>query len=193
MFNLFGDDGDDKKDHKPKATDKLTPEGSMLYRSVRQYPFSQKELNRLKTVHPNLQVLAMTVAQLYPCYVMFGYRSHATQQKIIDAGHSNATPGKSPHNAFPSQAIDLVPRDLGSGLAFSYEDKLAYWFAGKVMAIADILFGQGYIVCGADWKRSLSLNKKGLMDPLHFEIAYEFKSVKPVNKMYPDSGEIQPP
>lgn len=182
MFDYGGDTKLIDIEKNTKEFLKYTKEGDFEFLKKRRFPFkSEAEIKRLKSLCGNLQVLALTTAQLYPCFLMSGYRSISYQKNINSKGNGIKA-GMSSHNAYPSYGMDLLPRELNKNEYFTYEHNKCTWFSGKVMALADILFGQGYIRCGADWKMTLNAaanHETTLYDPCHFEVALRYRSIKP--------------
>ena len=71
--------------------------------------FSPRSLQRLSECHPSLQKLFTEVVKSRDCAVLCGYRSKEEQEKAFNEGKSKAHFGKSKHNTFPSEAVDVMP------------------------------------------------------------------------------------
>lgn len=71
--------------------------------------FSSISLERLDTVHEDLQRLAHAVIKRRDCTVLAGKRNEIDQNQVFALGYSKAQYGESPHNVTPSYAIDLAP------------------------------------------------------------------------------------
>ena len=162
------EDPSDSPLKKPGKTKNDGP-GDKSFLKQRNYPFDKTSINRLATAHPDLQKLAMTVAQIYPCIVVYGNRSWQRQAELLKEGKTQVGPGYSKHNAFPSYAIDLAPYDRNGKIGW-YSMDFVIWWNGKVTAIADILFGQGYIRGGIDWDGDMDPTNNSFRDGVHFEI-----------------------
>ena len=125
--------------------------------------FSQKSLDRLKGVEPELQELAHHVLRIHDCTVITGHRTEAEQQKAFDEKKSKVQYPNSKHNTYPSRAIDLSPFPI------DWENtKRFYYFAGIVMGVADAL--GLHIRWGGDWDSDNDLDDQKFMDLVHFEL-----------------------
>ena len=90
------------------------------------YPWGRTSLKRLATSHDDLQRL-MTAALEHPdcpsdMTIVYGQRSNAEQADLYAQGRTkpgrvvtNAKPGQSRHNSWPSQAVDVIPYINGAG------------------------------------------------------------------------------
>ena len=139
--------------------------------------FGRKSKNHLKTCHPDLITLFEAVIEVVDCTVTCGYRNKEDQDKAVASGNSKAVYPKGKHNSNPSTAVDVYPYPI------DFEDlPRFYWFAGWVLAKAEILRNVGEIThkikWGGNW-RGLNNGKidfeynrrKGVLDDLpHFEL-----------------------
>lgn len=66
-------------------------------------------LNKLKTAHPDLIKLAMSVDVVYPIQCICGERNEADQNQALKNKTSTLKYPDSKHNKKPSMAIDCVP------------------------------------------------------------------------------------
>jgi peptidoglycan L-alanyl-D-glutamate endopeptidase CwlK len=90
------------------------------------YGWGRLSQSRLSTCHGDLQRL-MTAALHHPdcpldMTIVFGHRSNAEQAELYAQGRTkpgkivtNARPGQSRHNSWPSDAVDVIPYVNGSG------------------------------------------------------------------------------
>ncbi len=115
--------------------------------------FSQTSLDRLHTVHSDLQILFKYVVQYYDCTVISGYRTVAEQQALYAKGRTE--PGsivtykdgvikKSKHQT--GLAVDVVPYPS----MYSDKDEMIR-FAGFVLGVATLLHDQGIIENEVEW------------------------------------------
>ena len=84
------------------------------------WKWGKRSLTRLQSCESDLQRL-MTAALQHPdcpcdMTVVYGHRSHDEQAALYAQGRTapgsivtNARPGQSRHNSFPSQAVDVIP------------------------------------------------------------------------------------
>ena len=139
--------------------------------------FGRRSRDQLETCHPDLQTLFNAVIQEVDCSVVCGYRNKEDQDKAVATGKSNAVFPEGKHNTNPSTAVDVYPYPI------DYRDKdRYYWFAGWVLAKAEILRNVGEINYkvrwGGNWdglnngKIDFSYNRRKdvLDDKPHFEL-----------------------
>ena len=139
--------------------------------------FGRRSRDQLETCHPDLQTLFNAVIQEVDCSVTCGYRNKEDQDKAVATGKSNAVFPEGKHNTNPSTAVDVYPYPI------DYRDKdRYYWFAGWVLAKAEILRNVGEINYkvrwGGNWdglnngKIDFSYNRRKdvLDDKPHFEL-----------------------
>ena len=139
--------------------------------------FGRKSREHLETCHADLQTLFNAVIEEIDCSVTCGYRNKKDQAVAFASGNSKAQYPHGKHNSNPSTAIDVVPYPI------SWNDlPRFYYFAGYVMAKAEILRNVGEITnkirWGGNWKGlnngkiDFSYNKlKKVLDDLpHFEL-----------------------
>lgn len=131
--------------------------------------FSQESLNQLQTCDIDLQIVFKEVIKYFDCKVLEGHRGEAAQNKAYREGKSQLPYPKGNHNAFPSKAVDVYPCpiDMKDLRRFDY-------FAGFVMAIADMLKDQGKIrhniKWGGDWNDDTQVKDNNFNDLVHFEV-----------------------
>ena len=139
--------------------------------------FGSKSRDHLETCHPDLITLFEAVVVDVDCSVTCGYRNKEDQDKAVASGNSKAVYPDGKHNSNPSTAIDVYPYPI------DFDDlHRFYYFAGWVLAKAEILRNVGEIThkvkWGGNWrglnngKIDFSYNRldKVLNDLPHFEL-----------------------
>ena len=139
--------------------------------------FGSKSRHHLETCHPDLQTLFNAVIEVVDCSVTCGYRNERDQEKAFDSGNSKVHYPDGKHNSNPSTAVDVYPWPI------DFDDlPRFYWFAGWVLAKAEILRNVGEIThkikWGGNWrglnngKIDFSYNKRNdVLDDLpHYEL-----------------------
>ncbi len=132
--------------------------------------FSQKSLLNLASCHMDLQVLFKEVIKTFDCIVTEGYRNEAAQEKDFNTGKSKLHYPYGKHNQNPSNAADVYPYPINFN-----DEKLALWFGGYVLGIAQKLKDNGKMInCirwGGSWNGIGQLNTSNMLnDTGHFEI-----------------------
>ena len=121
--------------------------------------FGRKSRERLNTCHADLVTLFTAVAEEIDCSVICGHRNEADQEKAFDSGHSKVHFPHGKHNSNPSTAIDVAPYPI------VWNDlPRFYWFAGWVLAKAEILRNVGEITHKIRWGGNWNGIKKGRID-----------------------------
>lgn len=124
---------------------------------------SSESLSKLTNVHPDLVKLVETVAAVFPCKVIEGFRSQAQQNYDYSVGTSKKRWPESKHNLEPSQAVDLSP------IPYDPKDvKRLLFFAGFVLGVARQLGIP--LRSGADWDGNFVLSDETFPDLFHFEL-----------------------
>ncbi len=130
--------------------------------------FGQDSFSKLSTCHHDLQVLFFEVIKHCDCIVLQGYRNELEQKKLFDVGNSKFEWPNSLHNVQPSMAVDVAPFPM-----LVAGDMRHYFFAGYVMATAQILKDEGKMThairYGAGWHDDIDKNKNH-NDLVHFEL-----------------------
>lgn len=127
--------------------------------------FGKTSQSRLKTCHPDLQLLMLEVIKLYDFSVLEGERTLEQQQKYFKEGKSklDGINKKSKHQNSPSLAIDIAPYPI------DWNDKNRfYYLAGLVMAKASDLGIK--IRWGSDWDMDSDFKDQNFYDLPHFEL-----------------------
>ena len=73
------------------------------------YKLSKSGQERFNQLHPDLQKIVEEYLHFKDLSITEGYRDEETQNKYKKMGTSNASFGSSPHNYFPSLAVDIYP------------------------------------------------------------------------------------
>ena len=129
--------------------------------------FSQQSLDRLNGVHPALQDLCFAVLPVHDCKVIYGLRTVAEQQKLVEQKLSKTMNSK--HLMQPDgfgHAVDLAPYPIDWD-----NTKRFYYLAGMMMAFAPLHLPKGYTLrWGGDWDMDNDLDDQKFMDLVHFEL-----------------------
>jgi len=125
--------------------------------------FGTTSTERLRTCDPRLRTLFTEIVGVFDCSIICGFRDEAAQAEVFKNGLSKAKFGQSPHNVYPSLAVDVVPYPID----WDDRERLAY-FSGFVMAKAEEMAIP--LTWGNDWDGDLNLNDNRLKDYPHFEI-----------------------
>lgn len=149
--------------------------------------YSNKSKAKLKSAHPDLQLLFNEVVQHFDNTIVYGYRSPALQFQLFRQGrkYENGIWVKDPesytitncdgyeilskHNYNPSLAIDATPYPIDN------EDlERMYFFAGWILGFAKRLLAEGKIKhlvrWGGDWDRDTEIDDQTFNDLYHFEL-----------------------
>jgi peptidoglycan L-alanyl-D-glutamate endopeptidase CwlK len=132
--------------------------------------FSQASFSKLSTCHPDLQVLFYEIIKNYDCTILVGYRDEEDQEAAVKAGKSKLHYPFGNHNKNPSMAVDVTPYPIDFN-----NTKLALWFGGYVMGIAQKLKDEGKmshsVRWGGSWDGTGKMNTAGMLCDLdHFEL-----------------------
>ena len=121
--------------------------------------FGRKSRERLETCHPDLQTLFNAVIMVVDCSVTCGYRNKEDQEKAYNEGNSKVHYPYGKHNSDPSTAVDVYPYPI------NYNDlPRFYYFAGWVLAKAEILRNVGEITHNIRWGGNWRGFNKGIID-----------------------------
>ena len=127
------------------------------------YKFSQRSLDNLATCHPDLQKIAEKLITIWDCAVICGHRTKEDQEKSFHDGNSKLEWPDSPHNSFPSMAMDIVPYPI------DWKDTDRFFFqAGLVKGIAESMGIK--IRWGNDWHDDNIFTNDTFHDYPHFEL-----------------------
>lgn len=133
--------------------------------------FSRISEDRLATCHEDLQTLFNEVIRRWDCSILCGFRSKEAQDAAYAAGASKVQWPDGNHNKFPSLAVDAIPYNRG----VNWNDVGSIrFFAGKVMALAEMLYEKGAmqhrLLWGGDWDRDNRTDDQTFDDLVHFEL-----------------------
>ena len=134
--------------------------------------FSQASLEKLATCHKDLQTLFNEVIKYVDCTVIEGHRGKDAQNKAFAEGKSKLQWPNGNHNFYPSNAVDVAPC-INGGIDWKNSGQF-YFFAGRVLGIAEILKEQGKIThsirFGGDWNQNDNISDESFRDLVHFEV-----------------------
>lgn len=125
--------------------------------------FSEKSLERLKTCHPDLQILFKSVVEKYDCSILEGHRGQQRQDDLLAEGRTKVEFPNSKHNSLPSMAVDVAPYPVD----WNTKERF-YHFAGYVLAVARTMGIK--IRWGGDWDGDLTFKDQTFHDLPHFEL-----------------------
>lgn len=134
--------------------------------------WSEKSINNLNTLDPDLRILCNTMLQIHDCSILWGYRDAETQNEMYDKGWSKLRFPESNHNKYFSEAVDLAPYLDGKD---PYGD-VGYtkYFAGLVLGTASMLYQMNEMKRKIRWGGSWSVERKhkfaSFFDVYHFEL-----------------------
>ena len=132
-----------------------------------------KSLERLRTVHPSLQVIISKANNIMELSVLCGVREEAEQNKAFAEGKSKLKWPDSKHNLKPGQqysnAVDIIPYFIGPKDNYDWDDALAFAFlAGicKAIAVEECI----KIRWGGDWDSDGRTKDERFLDLPHIEL-----------------------
>jgi peptidoglycan L-alanyl-D-glutamate endopeptidase CwlK len=76
------------------------------------YKFGKKSIDRIHTLHPNLQSILDDAIVLMDISVLCGHRGESEQNTAYNEGRSKLRFPKSKHNRLPSRAVDIAPHPI---------------------------------------------------------------------------------
>lgn len=125
------------------------------------YSFSEISKKRLKTCHPQLQMLFEDIIKEHDCSILEGHRTYTKQKQLYAEGKSKVKVSK--HNHKPSLAVDVAPYpvDFNNFPPF-------YNFAKIVLNKAKQLGIK--IRWGGDWDMDGDTTDQQFNDLVHFEL-----------------------
>lgn len=131
--------------------------------------FSNDSMSRLKTCHPELQVLFNEVIKEWDCTILEGHRDAAAQEAAFDRGNTQLHYPHGKHNALPSLAVDVAPFPV------AWQDMQRFHlFAGYVLGVASQLRTRGIMKAavrwGGDWDADHEVRDEAFRDLVHFEL-----------------------
>tara|TARA_Y100000310_G_C20583862_1_gene764389 strand:+ start:155 stop:640 length:486 start_codon:yes stop_codon:yes gene_type:complete len=156
--------------------------------------YSQQSKTRLKTAHPDLQLLFNEVINHWDCTIIYGHRTPEEQFSLYRIGreviafgdpdkpkdwvianrsevvtHLDGYSKLSDHNKTPSLAVDAAPYPI------DWNDLMRFHiFAGFVMGMANQMYCNGVIknrvYSGLDWDKDWNFKEHSFHDAPHFFI-----------------------
>ena len=131
--------------------------------------WSKASLERLKSCHPDLQLLFGKILHIRDCSILCGHRGEAEQNKAKAEGKSQLAWPNSKHNQKPSIAIDVSPWPLQWDKTNDF-----IYFGGLVMGVAEMLYENGdmcyRLQWGGDWSRDYTQSNNSFNDLVHFQL-----------------------
>lgn len=131
--------------------------------------YSKISYQKLKTAHPDLQLIFNTVIQYIDNTILVGHRGEEEQTQAVAEGKSKLTFPNSKHNSTPSMAVDAAPYPIDWNDISRF-----YYFAGFVKAIAEVLLSEKKIShkvrWGGDWDSDNDFKDNKFNDLVHFEL-----------------------
>jgi peptidoglycan L-alanyl-D-glutamate endopeptidase CwlK len=82
---------------------------NIFIESLKMNKFGKKSLERLATVHPDLQAIANELIKVMDVTILCGHRNEREQNAAFIAGNSKLQWPRSKHNKMPSLAVDIAP------------------------------------------------------------------------------------
>lgn len=130
------------------------------------YKFGTTSKKHRATLHPTLQILVDKMIKHRDFSIIDGHRGEEVQNHYYDTGKSKVKFPGSKHNAFPSEAMDLVPYPFKQWM---WEDREVWvswsnWVVGFANANG-IKLRSGY-----DWDQDWDHRDQSFMDGPHFEL-----------------------
>jgi peptidoglycan LD-endopeptidase CwlK len=127
---------------------------------------SNSSSDKLSQCHSELQRLVKAVEERIGLVVSCGHRGKDEQDRAVAEGQSKTPWPTSKHNSLPSLAVDIEPLKRSQ---IDWNDKVFfYYFAGYVMAVADLIDVK--VRWGGDWDSDRDLHDQSFFDLPHFEL-----------------------
>jgi hypothetical protein len=137
-----------------------------------EYKYGERSSSVYKTLHPELQLLFLTVLRTRDHSLIEGHRTDERQEELLALGRTKVGAGDSRHNTIPSEAVDVIPYPFRRR-DWTDRDKFHLWI-GYVLGIADRLFDEGSMTrrvrSGADWDKDWEASDNEFDDFPHFEL-----------------------
>jgi peptidoglycan L-alanyl-D-glutamate endopeptidase CwlK len=141
--------------------------------------YGDRSLKVRSELHPELVKPFDVLIKKFDHSLVCGYRNEKDQNEAFGNGFSKLRFPNGPHNKFPSIAVDAYPYPITDLNAKNQRERELYkqrmcYFAGWVMAIADMLYDEGKmkyrLKWGADWNGDTELKDHDFLDYPHFEL-----------------------
>lgn len=128
--------------------------------------FGKRSKERLKTCNSDLQMVFNEVIKYVDCSILEGHREKQRQNQLYDEGKTKVLYPNGRHNAYPSNAVDVVPYPV------DWDDRERMTlFAGFVLGTAKQM---GITLrWGGDWDRDFEVKDNRFDDFPHFEVTNE--------------------
>lgn len=136
--------------------------------------FGKESRAKLRTCHPDLQLIFNEVIKYYDTTILEGVRSDERQKDLFDEGLSkcDGKSVKSKHQRYVdgySYAVDAVPYPVEWG-----DIKRFFFLAGIVISTSERLYAEGKIShkirWGHDWDNDRLFNDQTFNDSPHYEL-----------------------
>ena len=125
--------------------------------------FGKTSKKNLNTCHEDLFDLFNEVIKYFDCSILEGHRGEEDQNKYFKEGKSKVKFPRGRHNAYPSNAVDVVPYPVDWN-----DTNRMYYFAGIVKGIAETM--EIKIRWGGDWDGDTEVKDTKFKDLPHFEL-----------------------
>lgn len=138
------------------------------------YYYSDKSLEKLMSVHPDLQILFNEVIKYFDNTIICGTRNKEEQEKAFNEGYSKKHFPNSLHNSLPSLGIDVQPYPF-VGTEKQKRDQLislGFYTKGIAKMLKEIGRMQFDIRWGGDWNNNNNITDEKWEDLYHFEIIF---------------------
>lgn len=134
--------------------------------------FTEKEKEKLKSCHADLQTIIIAAANVIDIFVLEGHRGEEEQNTAYADGKSQLKYPNGKHNGMPSMAVDIAPFPI------NWNDKTKfYYLAGIIKGIAHKLLEYGVISHkirgGWDWDGDNDFSDQTFNDLGHIELTGE--------------------
>lgn len=128
-----------------------------------QSKYSARSIERLKTCHPQLQVLFLEIVREFDNTILEGHRPEHRQNQLYAEGKSKLKWPDSKHNTELSMAVDAAPWPIDWNDTARF-----YYFGGFVLGIAQ---RSGIrLRWGGDWDSDRLIKDQSFNDLVHFEL-----------------------
>lgn len=136
------------------------------------YRLSSRSMEKAATCNDKIQDVINFVLEHVDVGVIYGHRGEETQNELYNQGASQLKFPESKHNAYPSNAVDLVIYVRGVGYI---DEKVSRKYRSYYGFLAGLIYGycsnKGY-KCrwGGDWNTNGNFEDQKFDDLMHFEI-----------------------
>jgi hypothetical protein len=132
------------------------------------YYYGRGSLEKLKTLHPDLQAICLDLIKIIDVTIVWGYRGEVEQNIAWETRQSDKKFPHSKHNRLPSRGVDVAPYNAKiKGVDWNDTDKF-YYMDGIIKGIAQ---ARGIRIRGGwDWDGDNDFTDQNLNDLAHFEL-----------------------